>query len=718
MNNLMHIGLANAATVSILAIPAYAMSRWGKRPAVAHFLWVIILIKLLTPPLWHIPVNWTDSTSRTVATAPTNETIPPADPVHLPVSEPTNQLSSLEQQPIEHLPPAVIAAVVPFQPPPVFEDAVTTATAVPVATNASWRSLVAALWIAGSLVIALLTLLRTLAFGRCLGRLRPAPSHIQELIQSLSRKLGLRSTPVLSVAPMRMPPLVWGRGRRARIIVPARLWEELDREQRATLLVHELAHLRRGDQWVRLLETLARTVYWWHPVVWIASHELREAEEQCCDAWAVWALPGAAKSYARALVDTVDFLTQQVKPLPAGASGIGQVQDLKRRLIMIMRGTTPRKLSPLTVAGLVILGGAAVAFSPGFGQQDAAAETMVADDPFHVVKAVSADEQDTRAEIARLRQQEANLRQAMEALTRSLDQTRNQLRDIQGDQPRATRTPSAPRGRRIDPAKPDLDPVAPDAPVPPAAARAKTPVSRGQRVDPAVPDLDPVAPDAPVPPAAVRAKSRDPFSAPQAVPSPRVEPVAASRVPPSPMRPRLNNANPADAAPHQRATGEGPVEVRLGRLEEQMGHIANAIEGLRRDMSRERPERRPGRPSSGAPVDSDLAPQPVPSMPGVPPVSVPVRPRRPAALVPPAAIAPPALIPSGGVPLPSRGEDGVPSTPPTPPAWPPIREEVPATLAPPSRDAVPARPSPASQPLPPLRREAPPADEIPGGIGR
>src|SRR5262249_36239061 len=70
----------------------------------------------------------------------------------------------------------------------------------------------------------------------------------------------------------------------------------------------------------------------------------REAEEQCCDAWVVWALPGAARSYAAALVETVAFLSG-CRSLPAGASGAGQVPVLKRRLTMILRGTTPRRLT-------------------------------------------------------------------------------------------------------------------------------------------------------------------------------------------------------------------------------------------------------------------------------------------------------------------------------------------------------------------------------------
>jgi bla regulator protein blaR1 len=79
--------------------------------------------------------------------------------------------------------------------------------------------------------------------------------------------------------------------------VPRRLWDRLDPDQRQTLLLHELAHLRRRDHWVRCLELGVTILYRWHPSAWWARVTLREAEEQCCDAWVVWAMPGAVRTY-------------------------------------------------------------------------------------------------------------------------------------------------------------------------------------------------------------------------------------------------------------------------------------------------------------------------------------------------------------------------------------------------------------------------------------
>jgi hypothetical protein len=138
--------------------------------------------------------------------------------------------------------------------------------------------------------------------------------------------------------------MLWAAFGPPRLLVPAGLLGRLTPEGRDTLLLHELAHFRRGDHLVRALEFVALGLYWWHPVIWLARRELREAEEQCCDAWVVATLPGAGRAYASALLDTLDFLSAAAPAVPPLASGLGQVSDLKRRLTMIMRGTTPRAL--------------------------------------------------------------------------------------------------------------------------------------------------------------------------------------------------------------------------------------------------------------------------------------------------------------------------------------------------------------------------------------
>ena len=139
---------------------------------------------------------------------------------------------------------------------------------------------------------------------------------------------------------------------------------ETSLDQRTSLLLHELAHLKRRDHWVRWLELIVGGLYWWHPAVWWGRRLLREAEEQCCDAWVVWAMPQGAKTYATALLAAIEFVSgARTAPAASSAtSGNGHVSCLKRRLKMIVRAQTPKGLS--WAGRLAVLGTAALLLLP------------------------------------------------------------------------------------------------------------------------------------------------------------------------------------------------------------------------------------------------------------------------------------------------------------------------------------------------------------------
>jgi len=177
---------------------------------------------------------------------------------------------------------------------------------------------------------------RIYRFSRLLRYGRVAPRTLQDEACVLAERLGLARCPTVWLVPGRVSPLLWALGQRACLVVPADLLDSLGPQQRATLFAHELAHARRRDHWVRWLEFVVIGLYWWLPVAWWARRQLQQAEEECCDAWVVWTLPAVAKAYAKALLQTVDFL--DARPvLPPVASGIGHVHLLKRRLTMIAR---------------------------------------------------------------------------------------------------------------------------------------------------------------------------------------------------------------------------------------------------------------------------------------------------------------------------------------------------------------------------------------------
>ena len=345
MDTLLQIGLSNALAATALALLA-AASRWCcRRPALVHSLWLLVLLKLVTPPLRMMPI------------LPPGEADPPAPAIREP-APPTAGRPQAPAEPVEAgsaLDRLEVPAAEDEMPPDLPTGASQPAPAA-VGRDGSWKLLLVAGWLGSAALWLLVVGVRIGRFRRLLRYARPAPEGLRRQAEQLAGRLGIRHCPGVWLVPGPVSPMLWALGGRPRLLLPAALWQRLGEDQRTTLLAHELAHYRRRDHWVRGLELLATSLYWWHPIVWWGRHELRQAEEECCDAWVVWALPQAARAYATALLETVIFLADGRTALPPAVSGAGHVHVLKRRLTMIMAATTPRALSWAGCIGVLGLG--------------------------------------------------------------------------------------------------------------------------------------------------------------------------------------------------------------------------------------------------------------------------------------------------------------------------------------------------------------------------
>jgi beta-lactamase regulating signal transducer with metallopeptidase domain len=336
------VGLGNAASATILAALVAGLGRpLRRRPALRHCLWALVLLKLVTPPVWVVPVAWLPASTR--AAVADALTVRFEDPVpggwHGRLDESGERLVFLDRD--VSAPPVRDVDLDPLM-------AVTLAPDVgrppAIRIGVPWVPIASAVWLGGSAVVLVLGAVRIRRFQRLLGAAVPASEEVHAQVGELAERLGLTTPPGVWWMTGAVSPMVWAVGTRPRLILPEELWKRLGEAQRETLLVHELAHLKRGDHRVRCLELLATGLYWWFPLVWRARRALREAEEQCCDAWVVWTFPGRVRAYADALVEAVDFLSRAAPLAATSAGGLGHVRHLKRRLIMIMQGSTPRAL--------------------------------------------------------------------------------------------------------------------------------------------------------------------------------------------------------------------------------------------------------------------------------------------------------------------------------------------------------------------------------------
>ncbi|MGO9466856.1 MAG: M56 family metallopeptidase, partial [Isosphaeraceae bacterium] len=342
METLWHVGLSNAVSATFLALLVACLGRpLARRPAVLHCLWLLVLVKLVTPPLYTVPIPLVGKPAAFEETRAVAGTLV----VELADREPSYVPASIEAQP--------------------------SARSLWNSFDVDWPRLLATIWLAGSVASIIIAARRIVRFERFLNDAQPAAEEIQEWVDELAINLGLERPPSVWWTTAKLSPMLWALGRSPRLIIPLALWKSLDDRQRSTLVVHELAHLKRGDHRVRLLELLVTTLYWWHPVPWWARRALRDVEEQCCDAWVVWTFPDAAKSYAETLLETVDFLNERDQPEPLLASGFGKVHHLRKRLTMIMSGTTPRLVSLWGALGSLALGALLLPVSPTWAQKPA-----------------------------------------------------------------------------------------------------------------------------------------------------------------------------------------------------------------------------------------------------------------------------------------------------------------------------------------------------------
>ena len=167
---------------------------------------------------------------------------------------------------------------------------------------------------------------------RLIREAEPAPSPWQTSLDQLAGRLGMtRPVRLLRSAALEVPAAVgW---LRPAILLPVATLSGLSARQVEMVLAHELAHLRRHDFVVNLVQTLVETLLFYHPAVWWMSRVIRVEREHCCDDIAV-GTSGSAVSYARALAALESL---RASPLPLASPALsalgGSLTDRVRRLV-------------------------------------------------------------------------------------------------------------------------------------------------------------------------------------------------------------------------------------------------------------------------------------------------------------------------------------------------------------------------------------------------
>jgi beta-lactamase regulating signal transducer with metallopeptidase domain len=178
-----------------------------------------------------------------------------------------------------------------------------------------------------------------------------------DLAEDIARRYGLRRPVVLLQSNHPTMLVTWG-WLRPKVILPAgaRDWTP---ERARVVLCHELAHIRRGDWAAQMTAELLRSLYWFNPLVWIASRRLRRESEQACDD-EVLNLGVDGPEYAGHLLDLARAARRHRRRLlpDVPAPAMLRPSSLERRISAMLdtrlnRHAATRRARAATVAGLL-----------------------------------------------------------------------------------------------------------------------------------------------------------------------------------------------------------------------------------------------------------------------------------------------------------------------------------------------------------------------------
>lgn len=320
------------ASVLILALILFRfLFRRAIPRRVQYALWALVLVRLLVPvQLPALPVSVLDAgrqagqqltaaLERPVALAPVRVQQPPAEVSAQPAAGPSTETTP--SQVLEERP-----------------SAGETSAALPAATLSPARVL-DGVWKAGMAAMAAFFLTANLRFRLRLKQSRvPFPAEGCPLPVYLSDRL---SSPCLA-----------GLVRPAIYLTPAAVRSDrLD-----YVLLHERTHARHLDPLWALLRCVCLTVYWFHPLVWVAALLSRADCELACDEGAMAALNHSGRlAYGRTLLALVPVSGRPANPLLAAttmASGKRQLKDRITRIAHQRRPVLAAVLAAVALAGL------------------------------------------------------------------------------------------------------------------------------------------------------------------------------------------------------------------------------------------------------------------------------------------------------------------------------------------------------------------------------
>lgn len=163
-------------------------------------------------------------------------------------------------------------------------------------------------------------------------------SRIHQMLKRLSERMKLHVQPAIASCRRAASPMVVG-VLKPMVLIPAAMLSDLSIVELEAILAHELAHIRRYDPWINLLQSIIEALLFFHPAVWWLSQQVRIEREHCCDDMACLTSGGTEgrRLYAASLLRVAELAAKKRETQWMGQlAATGNSRTLRSRIIRLL----------------------------------------------------------------------------------------------------------------------------------------------------------------------------------------------------------------------------------------------------------------------------------------------------------------------------------------------------------------------------------------------
>ncbi len=228
-----------------------------------------------------------------------------------------------------------------------------TVASSPAKASLSWQGFAFLGWLAVVIAMVLLLIKRMFFVRGLLAQSKKPNDSMLDIFERCCKQMRVHRSTFLKLSPDVASPSVCGLFRPT-ILIPQELQRILKTKDLKPILLHELAHIKRGDLWINLIQTILQIAYFYNPLLWVANVIIRKVREQAVDEMVLVAMGEQAEDYPETLLN-ISRLTFSRPVLSLRLVGIVESKKALNVRIRHMLNRPIPKSARLGILGLLVV---------------------------------------------------------------------------------------------------------------------------------------------------------------------------------------------------------------------------------------------------------------------------------------------------------------------------------------------------------------------------